>query len=94
MKNLYWAYTDYAVYKYKVVDESRNIWRIYLEQSKFDLAIKHCNDKPAAMDLIMTKQAEKLFDEERYVDSAMYYAKTQTSFEEVGFILLGIIVFD
>ena len=45
VKNLYWAFTDYAVYKYKVVDESRNIWRIYLEQGKFDLAIKHCNDK-------------------------------------------------
>jgi hypothetical protein len=30
------------VYKYRVVDESRHIWRIYLEQGKFQLAMKHC----------------------------------------------------
>jgi Pep3/Vps18/deep orange family len=41
-KNVYWAYTDYGVYKYRVVDESRHIWRIYLEQGKFQLAMKHC----------------------------------------------------
>ena len=39
---MYWAYTDYGVYKYRVVDESRHIWRIYLEQGKFQLATKHC----------------------------------------------------
>lgn len=90
VKNLYWAYTDYAVYKYKVVEESRNIWRIYLEQGKFELAIKHCNDKPSALDLIMTKQAEKLFQQERYVESAMYYAKTKASFEEVTLKFMSI----
>jgi hypothetical protein len=41
-KNVYWAYTDYGVYKYRVVDESRHIWRIYLEQGKFQLATQHC----------------------------------------------------
>lgn len=90
VKNVYWAFTDYAVFKYMVVNESRHIWKIYLQQGKFELATKHSSSQPDALNLILTKQAEKLFDEEKYVESAMHYAKTNTSFEEVTLKFMSI----
>ena len=35
------------------------------------------------MDLILTRQAERLYEEGKYVESAMHFAKTRCSFEEV-----------
>jgi len=83
VKNIYWAFTEYAVYKYQVVNETRHVWRVYLEQGQYNLAMRHCGDQQAAMDLILTKQAEQLFSEGKWVESAMHYAKTKCSFEEV-----------
>ena len=40
------------------------------------------------MDLILTKQAEKLFKDGSYVESAMHFAKTRCSFEDVNLRLL------
>jgi len=82
-KNIYWTFTEYAVYRYQVVSESRHVWRIYLEQGQFALATQHCDNDPQALDLILTKQAERLFEEGKYVESAMHFAKTRCSFEEV-----------
>ena len=54
VKNIYWAFTEYAVYKYQVVNETRYVWRVYFEKGQFNLAIRHCGDQQAAMDLILT----------------------------------------
>ena len=83
MKNIYWVFTEYAVYKYQVCNEARHVWKIYLEQGEYNLAMRHCGEDPAAMDLILTRQADQLYSEERWVESAMHYAKTKSSFEEV-----------
>jgi hypothetical protein len=40
--------------------------------------------QPAALDQILWKQAEHLFKTGQYVESAMHYAKTRCSFEEVA----------
>jgi len=82
-RNVYWSFTEYGVYKYQVVNESRHVWRIYLEQGQFALASRHCDSDPLALDLILSKQAEQLYEEGKYVESAMHYAKTRCSFEEV-----------
>ena len=34
MKNMFWVYTEYAVYKYQVNNEGRHVWKIYLEQDR------------------------------------------------------------
>ena len=83
MKNIFWVFTEYAVYKYEVSNEARHVWKIYLEQSQYNLAMRHCGENPEAVDLILTRQAEQLYSEERWVESAMHYAKTKSSFEEV-----------
>ena len=83
MKNIFWVFTDYAVFKYQVSTEGRHVWRIYLDQDRFDEAMIHVSDQPEAMNVVLTRQAEKLYSDGKYIESAMTYAKTKTSFEEV-----------
>ena len=87
MKNIFWVYTEYAVFKYQVSNEGRHVWRIYLDQEMFveaaRLAQMHASDQPEALDIVQIKQAEKLYSDGKYFESAMTYAKTKTSFEEV-----------
>ena len=52
-------------------------------QGQFALATQHCDGDPQALDLILTRQAERLYEEGKYVESAMHFAKTRCSFEEV-----------
>jgi hypothetical protein len=67
-KGLYWTFTKYAVYKYKVVDKARNVWRVYLEKGQFELATRHCSQEPDALDQILTKQADHLFNWCQFVE--------------------------
>lgn len=85
-----WVYSEYAVYRYQVVNESRHVWRVYLEQGQYNLALRHCGNQPAALDLILTRQADQLFSEGKWVESAMHYAKTKSSFEEVTLKFLNL----
>ncbi|XP_033628364.1 vacuolar protein sorting-associated protein 18 homolog [Asterias rubens] len=79
-----WTFTDQSVFKYKVVKESRDVWRMYLDQGDFDRAKEHCRDNPANLDKVLTRQAEHFFEKEKYDKSALYFAMTERSFEEVA----------
>jgi len=81
--NIYWVFSEYAVYKYQVDNEARHIWKIYLEQEEFELAKHYCAEQPEAVDMILTKEAHHLYKEGRWVESAARFAQTESSFEEV-----------
>ncbi|XP_059051527.1 vacuolar protein sorting-associated protein 18 homolog isoform X2 [Achroia grisella] len=78
-----WAVTDKAVFRYKVVREERNVWRIYTDKEQFHLAKEYCQDNPAFLDIVNVKEAELLFSVGKYVESARIYAETQSSFETI-----------
>lgn len=82
-KRTIWAVTDKAVFRYKVVREERNVWRIYTDREQFDLAKEYCQHNPAFVDVINVKHAELLFSKGQYSESARVYAETQSSFETV-----------
>eukprot|EP00794_Sanderia_malayensis_P016888 gene16888-18594_t len=79
-----WVFTDAAIFQYIITKESRNVWQIYLEKKKFDFAKDYCKDNPAQLDIVLRKQAEQLFIDRHYQQSATCYALTQISFEEVA----------
>ena len=54
--NIYWVFTEYAVFRYEVDNEARHIWKIYLEQENFELAKKYCEGQPEAVDMVLTKE--------------------------------------
>jgi hypothetical protein len=46
----YFAYTDYAIHKFRVEGEERNVWRIYLEKEDFDRAAQFCSGNEKKLD--------------------------------------------
>ncbi|XP_043488268.1 vacuolar protein sorting-associated protein 18 homolog isoform X2 [Polistes fuscatus] len=79
-----WAYSERAVFKYKVTKEDRNVWQVYLDKEEFELAKQYCKDNPAYIDQVLVKQAEMLFKNKQYEESALTYADTHSSFEEIS----------
>ncbi|XP_038059367.1 vacuolar protein sorting-associated protein 18 homolog [Patiria miniata] len=84
-----WTFTDQSVFKYKVVKESRDVWRMYLDQGNFDRSKEFCQDNPANLDKVLTRQAEYFFENQKYDKSALYFAMTERSFEEVALKFIG-----
>ncbi|XP_052749973.1 vacuolar protein sorting-associated protein 18 homolog isoform X2 [Galleria mellonella] len=78
-----WAVTDKSVFRYKVVREERNVWRIYANKEQFHLAKEYCQQNPAHLDIINVKEAELLFSKGDYEASAKIYAETLSSFETI-----------
>ncbi|CAH0750606.1 unnamed protein product [Diatraea saccharalis] len=78
-----WAVTDKAVFRYKVVREERNVWRIYCDREQFNLAKEYCHHNPAFVDVINVKHAELLYSKGDYEGSARIYAESKSSFETV-----------
>ena len=49
VRKTYWVYTDQSIWEIGVTNEHRDVWKIYLEQGKYDGALQyatvrvHCN---------------------------------------------------
>ncbi|QQP37559.1 Vacuolar protein sortingassociated protein 18 -like protein, partial [Caligus rogercresseyi] len=82
-----YSYSDYGISKYKVVSEERHAWRIHLGGKKFDEAKASLSKSDPHYSLkineILRLEADAFYDMGRYRDSALTYAKTMASFEEV-----------
>lgn len=79
-----WIHTEKAVFRYHVQRESRDVWKMYMDMGKFDLAKEYCKDKPDCLDIVLAKEAEHCFQSKRYLESAKCYALTQNYFEEIA----------
>lgn len=90
IKGTIWVFAERAVFRYKVTKEDRNVWQIYMEKGDFELAKKYCKDNPAYIDQVLVRQAEVHFQMGDYEQSALYYAETQSSFEEIALKFLQV----
>lgn len=81
---LVWIYTEKAVFRYHIQRESRDVWQMYMNMKKFDLAKEYCRDRPECKDMVLAKEAEHWFQNKRYLESAKCYALTQNYFEEIA----------
>ncbi|KFM74068.1 Vacuolar protein sorting-associated protein 18-like protein, partial [Stegodyphus mimosarum] len=73
-----------AIYRYRIYREDRFIWEVYLDKNEYDLAKEYCKGDPVKIDKVMSKQADDLFKKEKYEESAVIYAQTHSSFEEIA----------
>jgi Pep3/Vps18/deep orange family. len=90
VKGTVWAYTEKAVFRYKITREERNVWQVYVEKGEFELAKHYCKDNPAHMDQVLVKQADVYFNNKQYEKSAVHYAETHSSFEEIALKFLQV----
>lgn len=81
--NTIYVYSSKSIFQYKITNEHRNVWRMYLDKNEFELARKYCGDNPAHLDIVLVKQAELFFANKDYMRSAAIFSETQTSFEGV-----------
>ncbi|XP_066913841.1 vacuolar protein sorting-associated protein 18 homolog isoform X1 [Clytia hemisphaerica] len=79
-----WAFTESYIFQYKINNETRDVWKLYLDRGDFEQAKLYCKNNPAQMDLVLRKQADAYFLDKKFQQAAATYALTQISFEEVS----------
>ena len=47
-----YVFSEYAVHKYSVEHEERNVWKVYLEKSDFPAALRYCSNDEAKLDQV------------------------------------------
>ncbi|KAJ3435168.1 vacuolar protein sorting-associated protein 18 [Anaeramoeba flamelloides] len=82
IRDLIFAYTSKQIFRLYVDDEDRNIWKIYLDLSKFDLALEHCKSSNQK-DQVYKAQATHHYKNKKYSQSAGLFGNTNIPFEEV-----------
>lgn len=88
--NAVFACSGRNIVRFKVTNEHRHVWSLYLEKNEFELAKMYCKDNAAQLDIVLNKQAELMFNQKDYMESANIYSETQSSFEDVCLKFMGI----
>lgn len=88
MMGTYWMFSDRSVFEIIVEKEDRDVWKLYLEENKFDDALRHCRadnkvDRRRAAQVLSAK-ADYLFSKRYFKQAAQIYAETDRGFEEIA----------
>jgi vacuolar protein sorting-associated protein 18 len=67
------VFSEMAVYRYKVNNEDRNIWRIYLEKGDFNSAKMFAKTDPAKLDKVICDEAQHYFNNKKLVEIYLFY---------------------
>uniref|UniRef100_A0A914ECY7 Vacuolar protein sorting-associated protein 18 homolog n=1 Tax=Acrobeloides nanus TaxID=290746 RepID=A0A914ECY7_9BILA len=78
-----WVYTESSFFKYRPNDETRHIWRIYLERKEYGKARKITSQlsDQGPHQLVIKREAEKFVFENNYVAAAELLAESTEPFE-------------
>lgn len=82
-KNTFWMVTAEEVFEIVANDESRDIWKIMLNQQQFDAASQFAKTK-AQKDAVATASGDYLVNKEQYMEAAVVYGRSSKAFEEVA----------
>lgn len=77
-----WLFSDRFVFEIAILDERRDVWKLYLEQQQFESAFRYASDNQKQ--LVLTAQANYLFDQGDHELSAHIFASSNCSFEQVS----------
>ncbi|XP_048638189.1 vacuolar sorting protein 18 isoform X1 [Brassica napus] len=80
---LFYAYDQNSIFQVSVIDEGRDMWKVYLDLKVFAAALANCRD-PLQRDQVYLVQAEAAFADKEYLRAASFYAKVISS----SFVLL------
>ncbi|KHJ81312.1 Pep3/Vps18/deep orange family protein, partial [Oesophagostomum dentatum] len=82
-----WLFTKQMTMKYKPMDESRYVWRVFLERGDYAKALMIARSRlqidPEAHELVLKRQAEKFLADGNYTAAAEILAQSTESFEAV-----------
>ncbi|KAJ3516463.1 hypothetical protein NLJ89_g1114 [Agrocybe chaxingu] len=83
VRKTYWVFTDQSLFEIVVGNEDRDVWKIYLNKSQFDVALRYAKTA-LQRDQILIAQANDFFDKKHYFQAAQCYAHCSATFEEVS----------
>ncbi|CAN8293989.1 unnamed protein product [Cochlearia groenlandica] len=88
---LFYAYDQNSIFQVSVMDEDRDMWKVYLDLKVYAAALANCRD-PLQRDQVYLVQAESAFTNKEYLRAASFYAKINyvISFEEVTLKFISI----
>ncbi|KAK6733019.1 hypothetical protein RB195_017032 [Necator americanus] len=82
-----WLFTKHTIMKYKPMDESRYVWRVFLERGDYAKALTIARSRlqidPEAHELVLKKQADKYLADGNYTAAAEILAQSTEAFEAV-----------
>eukprot|EP01137_Pigoraptor_chileana_P002429 Opistho-2@41258 len=84
-----WVYSESGVFEIVSRQEDRHVWKMYLDKRKYDMALQYCQDNPDNRDIVLTAQADNLFESGNFMSSAVAYAQTKRPFEDVTLKFIG-----
>ncbi|XP_022705297.1 vacuolar protein sorting-associated protein 18 homolog [Varroa jacobsoni] len=85
-----WAFSNTVVFKYKVYEEDRYMWRVLLAKKKYEEAMLFCKNDPIKLNKVRLRQAQDLFRQGQFDESALKFSDTFASFEEVSLRFLEV----
>lgn len=80
--NVY-TFSNKTIFRYRINNEKRNVWQMYLEKCEFELAKRYSRDNPAHLDIVLSRIGENLYEKKLFLESAKVFAQTKRSFEEI-----------
>ncbi|KAF7310794.1 Vacuolar protein sorting protein [Mycena chlorophos] len=83
VRRTFWVFTDQSLFELVVDNEDRDVWKIYLEQGQFEVALRYAKTA-SQRDHVLSAQAAAMFNEGRYFNAAQCYSQCSVAFEEVA----------
>jgi len=84
IKSNIWAYTARSVYKLRMTREARDVWGVFLGRNEFELARRYCMESGGDVNVVVLREAQHLYDNKKYIESARLYGDSQMTLSEVG----------
>ncbi|KAK5733926.1 tethering complex subunit [Elasticomyces elasticus] len=81
-KNTYWLFTQTEIFEVVVTDESRDLWRILLQQSKYEDAQRYAKT-PEQKDAVASMTGDHLIGQGKFAEAAVVLGKSTKAFEDV-----------
>ena len=86
-KNTFWLFTTQEIFEIVVNDEDRDVWKTFLKDQKFDLALHYARGA-AQKDAVATASGDHLIGKGQYSEAAVVYGKSSKPFEQVALTLI------
>ncbi|KAK0659398.1 Vacuolar protein sorting-associated protein 18-like protein [Lasiodiplodia hormozganensis] len=82
-KSTFWLFTKQEVFEISVYDESRDVWKILLNQQQFDAASQFAKT-PSQKDAVATASGDYLVKKGQFLEAASVYGRSTKPFEQVA----------
>lgn len=86
-KNTYWLFTPQEIFEIVVTDEERDVWKILLKQSQFEMAQQYAKT-PAQKDAVASETGDHLISQGKFAEAAVVLGRSTKAFEDVALSLI------